>query len=284
MSIEIHDIDDLRGCQAVVAVQEAVWGAESEIVPPSVLVASIKRGGILLGAYGDDRLVGFVWSMPGWLNQVRTQWSHMLAVLPDARGARIGERLKWAQRERALEQGVTLIEWTFDPLQALNAHLNVSVLGCVSNEYLVDAYGELAGPLHRGTPTDRLIASWWIDAKDLARRKAARDLEMAQPAPTPATRPVDLTPMPHAIDRLPTSQWEACGMVRTDLDAPWVQVSIPARFGEMQQSETELALAWRLATREAFRTYFARGYGVVDFFLNRERGGGEYLLSKAEQT
>ncbi|HYN08401.1 MAG TPA: hypothetical protein VES67_13545 [Vicinamibacterales bacterium] len=283
MSIEIHDIDDLRGCQAVVGVQEAVWGKESEIVPSSVLIASIKRGGILLGASEGDQLLGFVWSMPGWFDQFRTQWSHMLGVVPAARGARTGERLKWAQRECALEQGVTLIEWTFDPMQALNAHLNVSVLGCVSSEYLVDAYGEMSGPLHRGTPTDRLIAEWWINQTDLVRRKTARDLETSQPAP-PVTRTVDLTPMPHAIERLPTGHWETCGPVRTDLDTPWVQVSIPAKFGEMQQRETELALAWRMATRQAFQTYFGRGYKVVDFFLNRERGGGEYLLSRTDQT
>jgi predicted GNAT superfamily acetyltransferase len=284
MSTDIRDIDDLPGCQAVVAVQEAVWGRDSEIVPSSVLIASIKRGGILLGAYGDDRLLGFVWSMPGWCEHGRTQWSHMLGVVPDARGARTGERLKWAQRERALEQGVTLIEWTFDPLQAQNAHLNVSVLGCVSNEYLVDAYGEMTGPLHRGTATDRLIATWWINGTDLVRRKTARDLETAQPPSSPVTKAVDLTPMPYAIERLSTGQWETCGPVRTDLDAPWVQVSIPARFGEMQQRETELAIAWRTATRKAFRAYFERGYVVVDFFLNRERGGGEYLLSRTEQT
>jgi predicted GNAT superfamily acetyltransferase len=283
MSIEIRDIDDLSGCREVVAVQEAVWGKESEIAPPSVLIASVKRGGILLGAYEDDRLLGFVWSIPGWVDQLRTQWSHMLGVVPAARGARTGERLKWAQRERALEQGVTLIEWTFDPVQALNAHLNISVLGCVSHEYLVDAYGEMPGPLHHGTPTDRLIAEWWINQTDLVRRKTARDLETSQPA-SPTARTVDLTPVPYAVERLPTGRWETCGPVRADLDAPWVQISIPAGFGEMQQRETELALAWRLATREAFQTYFARGYRVVDFFLNRERGGGEYLLSRADQT
>src|SRR5262245_26023103 len=132
MSIVIHDITDLSGCRAVVAVQEQVWGADSEIVPASVLVASIKRGGILLGAYDGGVLAGFVWSLPGWRDERddrRLHWSHMLGVVPGARGQRTGEQLKWAQRERALAQRVDLIEWTFDPLQAQNAHLNIARLG-----------------------------------------------------------------------------------------------------------------------------------------------------------
>jgi predicted GNAT superfamily acetyltransferase len=271
----IREIADLEGCRAVVGIQEEVWGKDSEVVPASLLVTSIKRGGILLGAYLDDTLTGFVWSLPGWRESEPTHWSHMLGVVPGARGKRIGEQLKWAQRERALEQGVALIEWTFDPLQALNAHLNLSRLGSVAGHYLVDAYGSMFGPLHRGTPTDRLIAEWWIKRPHVVRRK-----DRADAASGLSARSRDVRDAPAVLSVSEESGWEVCGPVRTDLDDPRVMVPIPARFGDMQSSATDLALGWRSATRTAFQTYFSRGYVAVDFFLNRERGGGAYLLSR----
>jgi predicted GNAT superfamily acetyltransferase len=270
----IREIVDLEGCRAVVGVQEQVWGKDSEVVPASLLVSSIKRGGILLGAYQDEALAGFVWSLPGWRETERRHWSHMLAVVAGARGSGIGEQLKWAQRDRALAQGVALIEWTFDPLQALNAHLNLSRLGSVAGTYLVDAYGPMFGPLHRGTPTDRLIAEWWLERPHVARRKdsAAGRLFTA--------RSRDVADAPAVLSVREESGWDVCGDVRTTLDDPRVMIPIPAKFNEMQSSATEVALAWRNASRTAFQTYFGRGYMAVDFFLNRERGGGEYLLSR----
>jgi predicted GNAT superfamily acetyltransferase len=271
----IREIADLEGCRAVVGVQEQVWGKDSEVVPASLLVASIKRGGILLGAYLDDALAGFVWSLPGWRETERTQWSHMLAVVPGARGSGIGEQLKWAQRDRALEQGVALIEWTFDPLQALNAHLNLSRLGSVAGTYLVDAYGPMSGPLHRGTPTDRLIAEWWIERPHVVRRKDRVDTPRSLPA-----RSRDIRDAPYVLNVSEEAGWDVCGEVHTGLDDPRVMIPVPGRFGGMQSSATELALRWRGTSRTAFQTYFGRGYVAVDFFLNRDRGGGVYLLSR----
>jgi predicted GNAT superfamily acetyltransferase len=275
--MNIREITTLEGCRDVVGIQEQVWGADSEVVPASVLVVSIKRGGILLGAYEKDAMIGFVWSLPGWLpNGERTHWSHMLGVVPEARGARAGEQLKWAQRDAALAQGVALIEWTFDPLQALNAHLNLSRLGSVAPAFLADAYGPMFGPLHRGTPTDRLIAAWWINKPHVIRRRERTD---------PAVRGLsarsrDLQAAPAVLTVRDEGGWDVCGDVRTDLHDSRLLVPIPAKFNDMQASATGLALAWRRATRTVFQTYFGRGYVAVDFFLNRERGGGVYLLSR----
>ena len=256
--------------------QEQVWGANSEIIPSSLLVASIKRGGILLGAYDDDALIGFVWSLPGWRDGDRVHWSHMLGVVPGARGSRAGEQLKWAQRDRALEQGVRLIEWTFDPLQALNAHLNLHRLGSIAATFLPNVYGSMQGPLHRGTPTDRLIAEWWIDRPHVLRRRevaAARGSELV-------ARSHEIREAPTAIVVRSEGEWEVCATARTDLDAPRVLLPIPGKFGQMQASATDLALEWRRATGEVFQAYFGRGYVAVDFFLNREWGSGDYLLAK----
>jgi predicted GNAT superfamily acetyltransferase len=226
----------------------------------------------------DGRLVGFSWSMPGWRDGRPTQWSHMTGVLESARRQRVAEQLKLAQRARAIEQ-VELIEWTFDPLQAVNAHFNVAVLGCTASSYRVNAYGEMPGPLHRGTPTDRLVAEWWIRAPHVERRLARR--------PTPSQRSAvgglvarDATVLdaPAAIEIRSQDDWVAPGAVQTAAGARRVRIPVPPRFGEMQQQATPIALAWRLAAREAFTAYFSRGYRVVDFWIDRERGGGNYLL------
>jgi predicted GNAT superfamily acetyltransferase len=273
-AMRIADITDLAGCRAVVAIQEAVWGRDAEIVPASLLVSSIKRGGVLIGAWDADRMVGFVWSMPGWRDGQPTQWSHMLAVLPEQRRAGLGEDLKWAQRDRGLAAGIDLIEWTFDPLQAANAHLNIARLGCTSSEYRANAYGEMIGPLHRGTPTDRLVAEWRIREPHVQRRRDLRDGGTGVVA-----RDATVLDAPEAISSHASGEWIAIGDTRLNLADRRVFVPIPPRFSEMQAQATESALAWRMATREAFAAYFSCGYRVVEFFLDRMSGGGRYLLA-----
>ena len=199
----------------------------------------------------------------------------MLGVRPEMRGAALGERLKIAQRERALAAGVDLIEWTFDPLQAQNAHLNMSVLGCVASTYRVDAYGAMSGPLHRGTPTDRLVAEWELVTPHVVRRLARRQ---AGGASLPTPRTVDLRDVPSAYAVTADGDWSRSGEPSLDLDAPRIFVPVPPRFSDLQQDQPDLAMAWRLTSRAAFTAYFARGYRVVDF-LREGSGGGSYLLA-----
>jgi len=277
--ISLNDIGDIAGCRAVVSIQIEVWGEDGEVVPASVLLASIKRGGILVGAYDRDHLVGFVWSMPGWRDGVPTQWSHMLGVRPIARGAGLGELLKVAQRDRALAAPVDLIEWTFDPLQAQNAHLNMATLGCVATTYRVNTYGEMIGPLHRGTPTDRLVAEWWIRKPHVERRLAAR---AARASGHLIARSAEVVKAPSGIATRQTGEWLECVSADASLDAPRIVVPIPPRFTELQQQATDTALAWRLMTREIFLAYLSRGYRVLDFFRDPQ-GGGQYLLAEASK-
>jgi len=250
-----------------------VWGRDGETVPASVLMVSAKRGGILLGATaaGDAELAGFVWSMPGVRNDgIRTHWSHMLAVRPSYREHRLGERLKWEQRTRALVQGAELIEWTFDPLQALNAHLNFSRLGVVVESYEENVYGDSSSPLHRGTPTDRFIAEWHLTRPHVERRITA---------PLVVMRDAGVALAPVVNPSMAGDRWLRPGAPDLALDAPRLLVEIPTGFTEMQASDAALALDWRLSTRAALGHYLSRGYRVVDFFLSREHGRGQYLLT-----
>lgn len=276
-AIQIRDLRTLDDCRAVVALQQAVWGADGETVPASVLLVSAKRGGLLIGAFTDNALVAFVWSLPGWRDAIQAHWSHMLGVLPAFRAQRLGERLKVAQRERGLAQGAELIEWTFDPLQAVNAHLNLHVLGAVGATYAADIYGQLGGPLHRGTPTDRLIVEWWIREPLVERRLSARQESSSARS---QARGAPVLQAPAAIRTAAAGEWLGVAGTDATLTDQRILVPIPPRFLEMQQDATDLALAWRLALRDVMTSAFDRGYRAVDFHLNREEGGGRYLLAK----
>src|SRR3954469_24594815 len=172
----IRPLTTLEESRAVASLEKLVWGyTDSEdVVPPPILIVSIKRGGILLGAFDDDgEMKGFVYSLPAVKDGRITQWSHMLGVAPGARGEGLGLRLKLAQREHAMRDGIELIEWTYDPLQTLNAHFNFARLGVVVENYEENIYGESASPLHRGTPTDRFVAQWRLTAPHVERRIAS---------------------------------------------------------------------------------------------------------------
>lgn len=270
----IRPLTTLEECRKVAALERAVWGYTDaeDVVPPPVLIVSIKRGGILLGAFDESgEMNGFVYSMPAVKDGRLTQWSHMLGVAPDARGAGVGVRLKLAQREQALRMGVELIEWTFDPLQALNAYLNFARLGVIVEEYEENIYGDSSSPLHAGTPTDRFVAEWRLTAPHVERRLAAPATSFLRDSAIMSA--VLVNPSVESAGRL------APGEPQLDSLADRLLVEIPADFSDIVAREPELALQWRMSTRSIFRSYFARGYRVVDFFLTRESGRGQYLLA-----
>jgi predicted GNAT superfamily acetyltransferase len=215
-------------------------------------------------------MIGFVYSLPGIKDGKPTQWSHMLGVLDAFRNDGAGRALKRLQRERTLAMGLDLIEWTYDPMQAMNAHLNFARLGVVVEEYEENVYGESTSPLHKGNPTDRFVAEWWIRTPHVERRLVESEISSRDHGIADAAR----------VNRAaPAGEWLACADVDLALDARRLVVEIPMGFGEMLSRAPILALAWRMATREIFTTYFARGYRAVDFVLDRGSRKGAYLLS-----
>jgi predicted GNAT superfamily acetyltransferase len=271
----IRPLTTLEDCRRVAELERLIWGYpdSEDVVPPPVLVVSIKRGGILLGAFDDmGGMQGFVYSLPGLKDGRPMQWSHMLGVLPTARDAGLGLRLKLAQRDATIAMGLDLVEWTFDPLQALNAHFNFGKLGVVVEEYEENLYGESSSPLHAGAPTDRFIAAWRVQSAHVERRIAAGGL--------PLVRDSRVLSAP-----LVNPSREEAGLLRPGradlaLTAERLMVEIPTGFDALLTTQPGLALEWRLATREIFESCFARGYRIVDFFLSRAAGRGHYLLAR----
>jgi predicted GNAT superfamily acetyltransferase len=269
---DLHTADEYR---QVMDLERLVWGFTdlNDMVTVPVFTITVKRGAILIGAYDpQDRMVGFVYSIVGMKGRTAIQWSHMLGVTDEWRNSGLGHHLKLVQRERSLAQGYDLVEWTFDPLQALNAHLNFGKLGVVAEEYHRNVYGESTSVLHKGTPTDRLVAQWWIREPHVARR-----LETPQGL---TIRTADVSDAPFINATAPAARWLGNSRIDLAIDAPRVVLEIPTGFTDMQREAPDLALQWRMQTREIFETYFRHGYKVVDFFLERDKGRGRYLIAR----
>src|SRR5262245_21115140 len=175
--MQIRDLTSIDEFRQVVELEKAIWGYtdQGDLVTVPVFIFTVHRGATLVGAFHrptpprPEKLVGFAYAVVGMKGGKPMLWSHMAGVLPECRGG-LGLRLKLAQRDRALAQGYDLIEWTFDPLQAMNAHFNFAKLGGVVEEYAPNFYGESTSVLHRGTPTDRVVLSWKIAEPHVVRR------------------------------------------------------------------------------------------------------------------
>ena len=271
--IRIRDLKTIDDFRRVVDLEHAVWGytdsADTVTVP--VFIFTVKRGATLIGAFdADDRMVGFAYAVVGMKDGRPMLWSHMTGVLPDYRGG-LGYRLKLEQRARALAQGYELIEWTFDPMQAMNAHLNFAKLGGVVEEYAENFYGESTSALHRGTPTDRLVVSWRIGEPHVVRRLEQTSGLQARSHEVEEAPVANVT----AID----GEWRVVKSLDLSVVERRVWIEIPTGFTQMQQQAPERALQWRLHVRQMFQAYFARGYRAVDFVLQRDAGFGRYLLA-----
>ncbi|HZI50530.1 MAG TPA: GNAT family N-acetyltransferase [Terriglobia bacterium] len=134
--------------------QDGFGWSERELMPSRFFVVSRHVGGLVLGAFDESKLVGFLSAIPGIRNGKPYWHSHMLAVTSGSRDAGIGTQLKAAQKTEALKRGIRLIEWTFDPLVSRNAYLNIEKLGVIVRRYYPSFYEE---------DSDRLIAEWWLD-------------------------------------------------------------------------------------------------------------------------
>lgn len=191
---------EIRGCTTqaefnqCVGLERAVWHfADLDIVSADLLLIAAKTGGQVLGAFDGGRMIGFLYSVPALRGKLVYLHSHMLAVLPEYQNQGIGRQLKLAQRDEAISRDINLIEWTFDPLEIRNAHFNITRLGAIVRRYEPNLYGLTSSPLHRGIPTDRLFAEWWLDSERVKAllsghsENHAADRKITFPEPTPQT-------------------------------------------------------------------------------------------------
>jgi predicted GNAT superfamily acetyltransferase len=221
----------------------------------------------------DGRIVGFAYAFAALRGGTPHLHSDMVAVLPGEQARGVGARLKWAQREEALRRGIQLITWTYDPMQARNANLNLRRLGAVANEFLPDFYGITTSTLHHGLPTDRLLVRWDLSAQRVRERAG-------KPEPPRVVAPPAL---PRVNDVKWQAGWPVSSEPRLDLDAGEILLEIPPEWDVLCQAAPRVAEGWHTKVRTALRHYLSRGYAAADFAPAEESGRRRplYILRKA---
>ncbi|HWR35446.1 MAG TPA: GNAT family N-acetyltransferase [Clostridia bacterium] len=238
-----HVVDEFR--QAL-DLQRRVWNfSDIEMVPIRLFVVGEKIGGHVLGAFDGDRMVGFAYGLPGIRGRHSYIHSHMLAVEAEYRNLGLGRALKIFQREIALAQNIDLIEWTFDPLEIKNAHLNIERLGAIARRYNVNQYGITSSPLQGGLPSDRFVAEWWLRSK---RVETALSTGVREPIAT--TQAVDVP--------VEISAWKASA------------------------TEKHLAADVQRRNRETFQRAFTDGLAVLGYQRDA-KGNGRFLLARWDE-
>jgi predicted GNAT superfamily acetyltransferase len=252
MQFTIRAVETHEEYFAVEQLQMDAWNMpEREVVPLNALITAQRNGGLVLGAFDSDRLIGFVYGFPGLTPEGQLKHcSHMLAVHPAFRDQHIGHALKLAQRKHVQQQGIPLITWTYDPLEGRNAFLNIHRLGGISKTYIRNIYGESRSGINAGLPTDRFLVEWWIDSPHVAERLASSDAGQSLAGQI-------------ALDPLSTDE-RALPADRTFL------LRFPANLQALKQSDPALARRWRFGLRTLCEAAFAQGYQIADVLRDND--------------
>lgn len=235
--ISVRTITEVSDLREAVRLQKVIWGFEDlELLPVRMFVVANKVGGQTMAAFDGDKMVGFLIAVPG-IKTDGTNYLHsnMMGVLAEYRNLGVGRQLKLAQRDEALERGVDMIEWTFDPLELKNAFFNMQRLGAVVERYVLNQYGITSSQLHGGLPTDRCIASWHLRSERVERVVAGE--------PAPVVEIVERIEVPNEI-----------GAIRREkpAEARTIQASISERFLEYLRRDLYVATVERGETHGAY--------------------------------
>jgi len=237
-----HGIEEFEAC---VRLEREVWkSADIDVVPIPLFVVAAETGGHVLGAFHGKDLIGFTMAIAGWRDRKPFLHSHMMAVRDGYRDRGVGRHLKLFQRADAVARGISLIEWTFDPLEIKNAYLNIERLGAIARRYNINQYGITSSPLQGGLPTDRLVAEWWLKSKRV-----------------------------ESILKGKKSQFT---LVKS--------ISIPTQIYEWKSAPATRQRAREVQdrTRDEFVKAFADGLAVLGY-ERHEKGNGKFLLGQWEE-
>jgi predicted GNAT superfamily acetyltransferase len=245
-NIVIRHCEGIAEYRACVALQKEVWAFDdADLVPLRIFVVGKKIGGQVMGAFAGEELVGFAFSIPGSREGQSYLHSHMLAVRESFRNRGLGRRLKLAQRDDAMEHGFDLIEWTFDPLEIKNSHLNLARLGAIASRYSVDHYGDSSSPLQGGLPTDRLVAEWWLKSE-----RVTELLDHGRAPEFPVVR----------------------------------KIGVPAQIYDWKSSAADRPRAQEVQkrNREEFMVAFGLGFSALGYQCDAQ-GNGEFLMGRWQE-
>lgn len=259
----IKTLSDLRLCHEI---QRATWGySDLMVFPYTVLISVQHSGGVLLGAYVNDELVGFVFGYLGMSGAKLYLFSQRMGVLPEYQSMGLGYRLKVAQREQMLRQGIDIIVWTYDPLEGRNASLSVQKLGGFVRCYARDIYGFVHNPLQTGLTTDRFLVEWHLMSDHVRERVRGR---YQRPRAEDWLSGEDMPMVNHAAWEGEIPRPLAADL---EIDDDCVLVQVPPDLQRIKRHDLSVARDWRVITRLIFEAYFERGYVVTGFASGLQR-------------
>ena len=263
--IEYRELKDFSIYDALEEVQKDSWNMpDRELVPKRLILATQKSGGIAIGAFKEQELIGYCW---GWVGKKDPYgvfiYSHHNAVKKEYQNLGIGYYLKVKQREWALNQNYEYINWTFDPLQSNNCYLNLHKLGAICNTYYENYWGEMLDDLNRGIDTDRFYCSWILNSENV-KRKLAKEFQNYKELINDQSY--------HALITEEKDSLLVVESINLNLTFPTILVQIPNNFRYMITKDKERIIEWRKKTREVFKTYFKKGYTAIDFIVDKKNG------------
>lgn len=269
-AIDIRILKNSAEMKLIQKLEQDIWNMDP--LPVHQTITAAQNGGLLLGAFFQNELVGFSYGFPGFNKGKGYLCSHMLGIHPDHQEKGVGARLKQKQKEIASEMGYDSITWTFDPLESRNAYLNLSKLNAVCSTYVENCYGDMEDSLNQGLPSDRLKVEWWINSlhvKESCKVDTKEAQYLFQWKKNEAGFP-ELVEFEDSIHRLPVN-----GLP--------ILIPVPAYFQAIKKEDHQLAVDWRMKTRQIFRTLFAQGYTTVDILKSKDELVHYYVLVQEDK-
>lgn len=249
---EVHDL------------QANIWG-KNAAVPTHQTSTAVKNGGIIIGAYDKEQLVGFSYGFAGFQDGKSYLCSHMLGIAKGYRSKRIGETLKQKQREIATSKGYDMMKWTFDPLETRNGYLNLTKIHGICDTYIENCYGHMQDGLNKGLPSDRFEIHWYLTSPHVTKKQIPV-----------MENPTSLNSIFYNEEGLPVFKTTDI----TALTEPIYSLHVPTDFQGLKAQDHKLALDWRLQTRPQFQRLFQNGYAAVH--IKKHETYASYIFVKKD--
>ncbi len=285
-SLNIHLIETPEEMILIEDLQRNIWPeSETDVVPLHMLITAVHNGGLVLGAFEEEKLIGFLFGFPGLEGTPDgprpKHCSHMMGILSDHRDSGAGFALKRAQWQMVRHQGLDHITWTYDPLLSRNAHLNIAKLGAVCTTYRRAEYGEMRDGINAGLPSDRFQLDWWINTRRVETRLGKRSRPTLKLDHINRAGLHPFYSLHTSTDNLPCPPEHV-----PPFDDRLLLAEIPVNFQDLKSKDFALARDWRFFTRELFETAFKADYIVTDFIFDNNEGNprGLYVLTHGKST
>ncbi|WP_078379990.1 GNAT family N-acetyltransferase [Sutcliffiella halmapala] len=263
--IKYRVVVGIEEMKEIVFFQGEIWGHEV-VTPLTQLVAASHHGGIVIGAFQEEKVIGFTYGFPGFKDGRAYLISHMTAVHPKHQNAGIGYALKLAQREWAIKTGgYKKIVWTYDPLEARNAYFNLVKLGGYARQYIKEYYGLMDDKLNKGLPTDRFLIEWDITSKRVER--AISDQH-------------SLSDSVHTYPFVLLRELEKTPSVKLEESAGYL-VPVPKNIQQIKIQDIQLAKSWRDDLRLFFTELLAKDFVVTGIMKDRDPSYQFYVIENS---